>query len=60
MSYIDAGYVVALVVLAAYALALVGRERVARRRLGDPVGPARLVRGLGRGPSVPQDVGDHR
>ena len=60
MSYIDAGYVVALVVLAVYALSLVGRERAARRRLGDQVGPTRLVRGLGTGRSAPLDAKDHR
>ncbi len=45
MTYVDAGYVVALVALAVYALSLVGRERAARRRLGGqaahrPGGPA--------------------
>lgn len=34
MRYVDIGYVVALVVLVAYALSLVQRERAARRRLG--------------------------
>jgi hypothetical protein len=34
MSYVDAGYVVALSVLFVYALSLVRRERAARRRLG--------------------------
>lgn len=34
MSYVDAGYVVALVALFVYALALVRREQAARRRLG--------------------------
>ena len=34
MTYVDAGYVVALVALAVYAISLVGRERAARRRLG--------------------------
>lgn len=36
MTYVDVGYVVALVVLAVYAVSLVGRERAARRRLGGP------------------------
>lgn len=35
MTYVDLGYVVALVVLCAYAVSLIGRDRAARRRLGE-------------------------
>ena len=34
MSYVDAGYVVVLASLFAYAASLLGRERAAHRRLG--------------------------
>lgn len=44
MSYVDAGYVVVLASLFGYGVTLVGRERAARRRLGEKshVGPTHV------------------
>lgn len=44
MSYVDAGYAVALLVLFVYALSLVARERSARRRLGGTRRPGEARR----------------
>lgn len=52
MTYVDAGYAVALVVLLVYALSLVGRERAARRRLGPPPAGGAPVAPTGGAPTA--------